>query len=148
SYGLFAVMTTSRPEILVDGSRDGQNWKTYEFKWKPGRRDVAPGWVAPHQPRLDWQMWFAALGSCRHNPWFLRFQKKLLEGSPAVLSLLKSNPFPDSPPKYVRSLLYRYEPAKLDEWQRQGRYWNRELEGSYCPTLAIQDGNLVAPSLP
>jgi len=145
SYGLFAVMTTTRPEILIEGSRDGQSWQTYEFKWKPGPVDSAPKWVAPHQPRLDWQMWFAALGSCRHNSWFLRFQKRLLEGSPAVLSLLKSNPFAEAPPKYVRSLLYRYQPAEVDEWRRDGNFWKRELEGLYCPTLALQNGNLVAP---
>jgi len=148
SYGLFSVMTTTRPEILVEGSRDGQSWRTYEFKWKPGPVDVAPTWVAPHQPRLDWQMWFAALGSCRHNPWFLRFQEKLLQGSPAVLSLLKSNPFPALPPKYVRSLLYQYQLAEIDEWRRDGHFWKRELEGSYCPTLALEDGNLVAPVMP
>ena len=148
SYGLFAVMTTARPEILVEGSRDGQDWRTYEFKWKPGPVDEIPKWVAPHQPRLDWQMWFAALGSCRHNPWFLRFQKRLLEGSPAVLSLLKGNPFPAAPPKYVRSVVYRYQPAEIAEWRGDGHAWKRELEGSYCPSLALEDGNLVAPSMP
>jgi hypothetical protein len=147
SYGLFAVMTTTRPEILIDGSRDGKNWQTYEFKWKPGPLDRAAGWVAPHQPRLDWQMWFAALGSCRQNQWFLRFQKKLLEGAPEVLGLLKTNPFPDSPPKYVRALLYQYRVSDISEWINLHVFWKRQPEGAYCPILALEDGSLVVPSL-
>jgi len=148
TYGLFSIMTTSRPEILIDGSRDGKNWQTYEFKWKPGPVDRAPGWVAPHQPRLDWQMWFAALGTCRQNQWFLRFQKKLLEGTPEVLGLLKTNPFPDSPPRYVRSLLYQYRLSEMSEWLHLHQFWRREPEGAYCPILALEEGSLVVPSLP
>jgi len=93
SYGLFAVMTTSRPEIVVEGSNNGSTWRRYEFKWKPQDLNQAPRWVAPHQPRLDWQMWFAALGSYRRNPWFVRFLNRLLEGSPSVLQLLANKPF-------------------------------------------------------
>src|SRR5262249_53081004 len=89
SYGLFAVITTDRPEIIVEGSDDGVNWLAYEFKWKPGGVDRAPRFVAPHQPRLDWQMWFAALGYCETNPWFVRFVIRLLEGSKPVSGLLK-----------------------------------------------------------
>ena len=68
SYGLFAVMTTERHEIIVEGSNDGVNWLPYEFKYKPGDVMKRPGFVAPYQPRLDWQMWFAALGDYQHNP--------------------------------------------------------------------------------
>ena len=103
AYGLFAVMTTTRPEIVVEGSSDGVSWLAYEFKYKPG--DVGRGlpWVAPHQPRLDWQMWFAALSEYEREPWFERFCRRLLEGSPAVLALLAGNPFPREPPRFVRA---------------------------------------------
>ena len=97
SYGLFAVMTTERPEIIVEGSDDGTSWKPYRFRWKPGELDRRPRFTTPHLPRLDWQLWFAALaGDCRSQPWFLRFEQKLLEGEPEVLSLLGENPFPDA----------------------------------------------------
>jgi predicted DCC family thiol-disulfide oxidoreductase YuxK len=140
-YGLFAVMTTDRPEIIVEGSADGQTWRPYEFKWKPGRLDRPPRLVAPHQPRLDWQMWFAALGSCRHNPWFLQFQKRLLEGSAEVLALMDGNPFSGEPPKYLRSTMYQYRFASREE-RRQGIWWTRTEEGPYCPELALVDGEL------
>jgi hypothetical protein len=82
-YGLFAVMTQTRPEIIVQGSDDGRNWRDYEFKYKPGDLRRAPGFVAPHQPRLDWQMWFAALEGPRANPWFFQFEYCLLQNSPS-----------------------------------------------------------------
>src|SRR5262249_52493199 len=72
-YGLFAVMTTRRQEIIVEGSQDGRIWLPYEFHWKPGDVNRRPEFVAPHQPRLDWQMWFAALGDIRSSPWYLSF---------------------------------------------------------------------------
>jgi len=104
-YGLFAVMTTTRPEIVLEGSDDGARWVEYEFKWKPGDLSRAPAFVEPHQPRLDWQMWFAALGDYRQNPWFVAFVHRLLEGSRDVDALLARTPFPDHPPRYVRALL-------------------------------------------
>jgi len=136
SYGLFAVMTLDRPEILVEGSADGRSWRRYEFKWKPGDPAKAPRFVAPHQPRLDWQMWFAALGSCVRNPWFVRFQERLLEGTPEVLGLLANSPFPASPPRYIRSMTYHYRFSDWAEHQNSNAFWNRELVGPYCPTLA------------
>src|SRR5439155_421489 len=87
-YGLFEVMTTRRPEIVVEGSDDGRTWRPYEFRWKPGAVGGRPRFVAPHQPRLDWQMWFAALESCEENPWLVSFLGRLLQGEPAVLRLL------------------------------------------------------------
>ena len=92
-YGLFRVMTKERAEIVIEGSEDGNNWRQYEFKWKPGDLKRAPGWVAPHQPRLDWQMWFAALGTYRDNPWFVRFVGQLLRNSPPATKLLSAIPF-------------------------------------------------------
>jgi predicted DCC family thiol-disulfide oxidoreductase YuxK len=102
-YGLFAVMTTRRPEIVVEGSNDGATWLPYEFHYKPGPLNRQPPWVAPYQPRLDWQMWFAALSNYRMQPWFVSFLARLLEGSPDVLRLLARNPFPGHPPRFARA---------------------------------------------
>jgi hypothetical protein len=139
SYGLFAVMTTTRPEIVVEGSDDGRTWQAYEFRWKPGAPDRRPAFVAPHQPRLDWQMWFASLGACEDNPWFVRFLGRVLEGSPPVTALFARNPFPDRPPRFVRSVLYEYTPADLSTWRREGTWWRREERGDYCPVLSRED---------
>lgn len=144
SYGLFAVMTTDRPEILVQGSEDGRAWRDYPFKWKPGDLKRAPRFVAPHQPRLDWQMWFAALETCAANPWFLRFQERLLSASPPVLGLLETNPFPRSPPRYIRSVMYQYRFATWDEHQRSGDFWERTPLRLYCPVLGLKDGRLIS----
>src|ERR1022692_777689 len=103
SYGLFAVMTTSRSEIIIEGSDDGVAWRAYEFKYKPGDVKRRPKFVEPHQPRLDWQMWFAALGTYRQNPWLVNFCVRLLQGSPHVLGLLERNPFPNAPPRYIQA---------------------------------------------
>lgn len=134
-YGLFAVMTTERPEIVIEGSDDGQTWRAYEFRWKPGDPLRRPEFVAPHQPRLDWQMWFAALGGYRGNPWLTRFMARLLEGSPEVLALLASNPFPDRPPRYVRAVVYDYRFTDAEERRRSGAWWKRELRGLYAPVV-------------
>ncbi|HEY2946301.1 MAG TPA: lipase maturation factor family protein [Vicinamibacteria bacterium] len=139
SYGLFAVMTTTRPEIVVEGSDDGLTWKAYEFKWKPGDAARRPGFVAPHQPRLDWQMWFAALGTCEDNPWFVRFLGRLLEGSPPVLALLARNPFPGRPPRLIRAERYEYMPTDLTTRRQEGTWWRREARGDYCPVLSAED---------
>jgi hypothetical protein len=135
AYGLFAVMTTERLEIVVEGSDDGVEWKTYAFPWKPGDPSRAPAFVAPHQPRLDWQMWFAALGSFERNPWFSHFMARLLEGTPEVLSLLSENPFPSHPPRYVRAELYRYRFSNPEDRARLGVWWTREDLGAYSPVL-------------
>jgi predicted DCC family thiol-disulfide oxidoreductase YuxK len=134
-YGLFAVMTTSRPEILIEGSDDGASWQAYEFRWKPGDPARRPAFVAPHQPRLDWQMWFAALGSYEENPWLIQFLRRLLEGSPDVLRLVARNPFPAGPPRYLRAVVYGYQFTTPAERARTGAWWRRELKGLYCPVL-------------
>ena len=133
-YGLFAVMTTERPEIVVEGSNDGLVWREYEFPWKPGDLRARPRLAAPHQPRLDWQMWFAALGSYERNPWFGSFLMRLLQGEPEVLGLLKTNPFPQHPPQYVRALWYEYEFTSSGEG---GAWWRRKLRGRYSPELSL-----------
>ena len=135
-YGLFAVMTTRRPEIVVEGSDDGRTWRPYEFRWKPGAVGGRPRFVAPHQPRLDWQMWFAALESCEENPWLVSFLGRLLQGEPAVLRLLATNPFPASPPRYVRTLVYDYRFTDRETRRRTGAWWRRELMGAYCPIVS------------
>ncbi len=136
-YGLFAVMTTTRPEIVVEGSDDGQTWYAYEFRYKPGDLDRAPRWVAPHQPRLDWQMWFAALAGPRGERWFSNLVIHLLRGTPDVLALLETNPFPDAPPRYVRALLYDYHFAGPGAQGETGRWWRRELLGLYFPPVSL-----------
>ena len=137
-YGLFSRMTTTRREIIVEGSMDGQSWLPYEFKWKPGDLMRRPSFVAPHQPRVDWQMWFAALGSWQSNPWFQSFIVRLLQGSPDVLAMLAKNPFPDSPPRYLRAELYQYRFTTLAEKKESGAWWRRELLGHYCPPIALK----------
>ena len=150
SYGLFAGMTTSRPELIVEGSHDGEEWLTYEFKWKPSDLTVRPRQVAPHQPRLDWQMWFEALSASRQleqaealkrkgqqrlpemqpNDWFRKFAVRLMEGNETVLDLLQENPFAEKPPTFIRVLIYDYKFTNFDE-RREGNWWRRELLGTY-----------------
>jgi lipase maturation factor 1 len=136
TYGLFAVMTKSRPEIVVEGSMDSQNWKPYEFKYKPGSLNRRPAFVAPHQPRLDWQLWFAALGTYEQNPWFTSFCMRLLKGSPDVLSLLQTNPFPESPPKYLRALKYNYEFTDWTTLRKSSEWWKRGEPETYLPVVS------------
>jgi len=139
SYGLFAVMTTSRPEIVVEGSDDGTTWHAYAFPYKPGDLRRRPAFVAPHQPRLDWQMWFAALGTYREAPWFLRFCEQLLRGSPDVLALLADNPFPRHPPRYIRATRYDYHFTDLATKRAEGAWWRRSPKGLYCPVLSLRE---------
>jgi hypothetical protein len=138
AYGLFAVMTTTRPEIIVEGSNDGTTWLPYEFRYKPGDLMRAPIWVQPHQPRLDWQMWFAALGNYQTDPWILNFLTRLLEGQPEVLGLLGHNPFPHAPPRYVRALVYDYRFATPAEKRASGDWWKREFRRSYVPQVSLR----------
>jgi len=140
SYGLFAVMTKSRPEIILEGSDDGKTWLAYEFKYKPGDLKRAPKWVAPHQPRLDWQMWFAALGNYQQNPWFLNFCLRLLQGTPDVLALLEKNPFPGKPPKYIRAVTYDYEFATPKIRSETGQWWQRKYKEEYLSPVSL-NGN-------
>ncbi len=139
SYGLFAVMTTTRMEIVMEGSNDGVTWQSYEFKYKPGEVKRRPAWAEPHQPRLDWQMWFAALGNYEQNPWLLRFMLRLLQGSPEAARLLASNPFAKAPPVYLRALVYEYRFTSWPERRATGAWWKREYRGFYLPALTRED---------
>ncbi|MEA2624699.1 MAG: hypothetical protein QOD06_744 [Candidatus Binatota bacterium] len=145
-YGLFAVMTPRRPEIVIEGSDDGREWRAYDFRWKPGDLAAAPRFVAPHQPRLDWQMWFAALGRYDDGDWFERFLQRLLEGSPNVLALLARDPFPEHPPRYVRAMLWDYRFTDPAEKAKTGRWWRRQLLGPYSPVLSLREGKLFRES--
>jgi predicted DCC family thiol-disulfide oxidoreductase YuxK len=138
SYGLFAVMTTTRPEIIVEGSIDGENWTPYVFRYKPGPLDRAPRWVQPFQPRLDWQMWFAALGNYRQNLWFVGFVVRLLEGSKDVEALLESNPFPDHPPRYIRAQTFEYSFTDFETRRKTGAWWKRQPLGLYLPPVGMK----------
>ncbi len=137
-YGLFAIMTTSRPEIIVEGSNDGQTWLPYAFRWKPDNVMQRPRFVAPYMPRLDWQMWFAALGNAQHNPWLRHFLERLLQGTPAVVGLLAHNPFPDTPPRYIRAVVYTYHFTDMATRRATGAWWRRERQGLYTPVLSLR----------
>ena len=140
-YGLFANMTTTRPELVIEGSDDGRVFHEYELRYKPGDIWRRPKWVAPHMPRLDWQLWFAALGRPTH--WFVRFMQRLLEGSEEVLDLIGSSPFGDRPPQYVRATLYEYRMTDLATRKRTGAYWERTRLAEYLPPVTLVDGRLA-----
>ncbi len=137
SYGLFRVMTTQRNEIIIEGSDDGQTWKEYQFEYKPGDVNRAPVFTTPHMPRLDWQMWFAALSDAQSNPWFENFMIRLLEGSPPVVKLLAYDPFPDHPPRYVRAVMYDYHFTTFQERKATGAWWTRKELGLYFPSVSL-----------
>lgn len=142
-YGLFAVMTTTRPELVVEGSTDGETWHPYRFRWKPGDPARPPRWNAPHQPRLDWQLWFAALGDARRSPWFLRFVTRLLEGSDEVTRLVAESPFDERPPRYVRVLRRRYTFTDRATRRGTGRWWDVGAGDLYLPPSHLDaDGRL------
>jgi lipase maturation factor 1 len=132
-YGLFAVMTTHRYEFVIEGSNDQREWRPYEFRWKPGDPACPPRQAAPHQPRLDWQMWFAALDPRAIDQWLGNLIVRMLEGSPPVLALFKHNPFPDAPPSHIRLTVYRYRFATLPVRRREGRWWERTMVGRFPP---------------
>ena len=131
-------MTTERPEVVIEGSNDGVTWNEYEFPWKPGDPRRHPGLVAPHQPRVDWQMWFAALSDVRQNQWFYGLMQRLLENSPEVTRLLGNNPFPEKPPRYLRAELYRYRFSSMAEHRARGVWWSRQDLREYFPMASLR----------
>jgi hypothetical protein len=116
-------MTTWRPEIAVEGSRDGREWRAYGFPWKPGDPLRAPRFAGPHMPRLDWLLWFAALRGPERSPWFHEFARRLLEGSPQVRGLLAYDPFPDAPPRRIRAIVRDYRFSDLATRRETGAWW-------------------------
>jgi lipase maturation factor 1 len=138
TYGLFAVMTNPRFELIFEGSNDGREWKAYEFPHKPGDLMRPPTWVAPHQPRLDWQLWFAALGSAAENRWVYSLCDHLLRGTPEILRLFSHNPFPDKPPQSVRVVRYEYHFTDRATRKRTGQWWRRSPIEYYIPATSIR----------
>jgi hypothetical protein len=139
-YGLFRTMTTQRPEILVEGSADGTNWLAYDFAWKVDEIGARPRLVAPHQPRVAWQFWFAALEGrfdyrSRNAAWIERLLLKLFHGDKAVKGLLVHDPFPDEPPRFLRARLMRYEFTTFAERRASGDWWKRTVLGDYLPEV-------------
>ena len=133
-YGLFRVMTTERPELVIEGSLDGEHWREYAFRWKPGPVARRPGFVEPHHPRLDWQMWFAALDPMSNLSLLRTLSQHLRAGTPDVLALLGRNPFQEAPPRFVRFAQYDYRFTTVEERARTGAWWKRQLVG-YLPDL-------------
>jgi len=136
-YGLFAVMTVERPELVFEGSDDGNDWKEYSLPFKPGALSRRPRWVAPYQPRLDWQLWFAALGPPDSSPWVGTVCEKILRGEPAVLALFEHNPFPERPPREVRVVRYRYEFTGSEDRARTGNWWRRTPIDFFVPPVTL-----------
>ena len=137
NYGLFAVMTTERHEIILEGSNDGDHWLPYEFYYKPGDVNRVPSWVMPYQPRLDWQMWFAALSPWRDNQWLMSLMVRLLQGEPSVLHLLAVNPFAAHPPQYIQASFWEYHFTDFKSKGPKGPWWQRKVIGLYCPTVSL-----------
>ncbi|HEU5340150.1 lipase maturation factor family protein [Edaphobacter sp.] len=135
-YGLFAVMTPNRYEIEFQGSNDGVTWTAYPFRYKPQDVKQPPGIYAPYQPRFDWNLWFASLGTWTQYPIVPRTEEALLNNDPDVLELFAGDPFPDKPPQMVRAVLWQYWFSSMDEKRAEGIWWHRTLLGTYAPTLA------------
>ena len=143
TYGAFGSITRERDEIVIEGSdadvlSASTIWREYEFKGKPGELTHRPPIVAPYHMRLDWLMWFAAMSNASDYPWFPGLLMKLLEGDRDVLGLLRSNPFPNRPPRWIRARLFRYHFATPEEHRRTGAWWTRELVGPYFPEVRLR----------
>jgi hypothetical protein len=145
TYGAFGSVGKERHEIVFEGTADGviterTQWKEYEFKAKPGGPRRRPAIIAPYQPRIDWQIWFAAMSTPDNYPWTLHFVWKLLHNDAGSLSLLASNPFPDHPPRYIRARYYRYQFAPAGD--PSGAWWKRSALGLWLPALSVDDPGL------
>ncbi|XP_028306102.1 lipase maturation factor 2-like isoform X2 [Gouania willdenowi] len=144
SYGLFRRMTGvgGRPEVVLEGSYDGVTWKEIEFMYKPGNVSAPPAVVTPHQPRLDWQMWFAALGAHTQAPWFTSLVYRLLQGKADVIELIQTDvsqyPFHQQPPTYVRAHRYRYWfTERKPDGSHQARWWRRVYDEEFYPMVHL-----------
>jgi hypothetical protein len=143
TYGAFGSITRIRQEIVIEGTDDdtitaATRWREYEFKGKPGDPAQRPTQVAPYHLRLDWLMWFAAMSQPEDHAWFTVLLVRLLEGDPTTLGLLRTNPFPDRPPRYLRALSYTYRFTSPDERRRTGRWWSRDLVGLYFDPVTLR----------
>jgi len=145
TYGAFGSVGRSRDEIILEGTTDtriGPNtlWRAYEFPAKPGDPARCPPFIAPYQPRLDWQIWFAAMSTPQRHPWLIHVIWNLLHNDRLTLSLLANNPFLDAPPRYIRAELYRYHFTK--PFSGAATYWTRERIGSWLPPMSLDNPNL------
>ena len=148
-YGLFEVMTHERYEIEFQGSNDGKNWIAYPFRYKPQAINRAPGIYAPYQPRFEWNLWFASLGSWREYRFVVWTEERLLKNDPDVLALFAENPFAEAPPKQVRAVIYQYWFTDLKTKHATGNWWRREVLGDYAPGLEREpDGKIVVLDFP
>ncbi|MFM6929536.1 MAG: lipase maturation factor family protein [Bdellovibrio sp.] len=138
-YGLFAVMTKSRPELILEGSMDGNTWQEYEFNFKPGNIHKAPPFIAPFQPRMDWQMWFASLETFNENLWLQNLITRLFEESNDVKDLIALDPFAGRAPQYLRIVKYDYTFSSFSDLKKNGQWWHRTSLGVYSPTFARDD---------
>jgi hypothetical protein len=141
SYGAFGSVTRQRHEVILEGSEDGEEWRAYEFRGKPGDPTRRPRQVAPYHLRLDWLMWFLPLGPGMDR-WFLRLVQHLLAGDEQIKQLLAHDPFPDQPPRYLRARLYRYEFADPAERRAHGTWWKRSLLGDFLQPTALRGAPL------
>jgi hypothetical protein len=148
-YGLFASMTHARYEIEFQGSTDGKTWTPYPFRYKPQDVNAPPGIYAPYQPRFEWNLWFASLGSWPQYRFVLWTEERLLTKEPDVLALFARNPFAGSPPLQVRSVIYQYWFTDMKTKRTDGAWWRRELLGEYAPALEREpDGKIVILDVP
>ena len=148
SYGLFAVMTHERYEIEFQGTLDGKTWIAYPFRYKPQAIDKAPGIYAPYQPRFEWNLWFASLGSWQQSRFVVWTEERLLKNEPDVLALFASNPFASAPPREVRTVIYQYWFTDMRTKRETGNWWKREQLRQYAPALEREaDGKIVVLDL-
>jgi len=142
-YGLFGIMTRGRYEIEFQGSEDGKTWVAYPFRFKPQDLTEPSGIYAPYQPRFDWNLWFASLGSWRDYPIVPRTEIRLLSNDNDVLTLFEKNPFPHEPPREVRAVMWQYWFTTMSEKRTQGLWWRRRFMGLYAPTIQREpDGTI------
>jgi lipase maturation factor len=142
TYGAFGSITRERYEIVLEGTSDEAlneqtAWREYEFKGKPGDPARLPPQVAPYHMRLDWLMWFESMAPVPQSRWFFNLLAGLLRGDAGTLSLLRTNPFADRPPRYVRAQYYKYTFTTPDERRATGRWWHRELVGAFTEPVAL-----------
>ncbi|MES9993363.1 MAG: lipase maturation factor family protein [Candidatus Thiodiazotropha sp.] len=130
-FHIFPTMQTQRQELVIQGSNDGKSWQVYDFKYKPGDPSLAPAFIVPHQPRLDWMLWFVPTQQPLHLHWFGRLTQRLHQGSESVSALLANNPFPDKPPKYLRVDSFSYSFATPQEKEESGTWWRIQHLGSF-----------------
>jgi hypothetical protein len=145
-YGLFAVMTEARYEIEYQGTRDGVTWTPYPFRYKPQDLRSAPGIYAPYQPRFEWNLWFASLGTWKNDRWVVRVSGRLLDREPSVLRLFARDPFDGAAPVRVRVVLWQYHFTDAATRRATGQWWTREEIGPYAPEVERKSDGSIGPT--